>query len=526
MDFMKRNLFIVLITLCIFKLVQASTPGFEITTGKSWTGDTISYTQAEGEIINESKLKLNDWYIEVPFDPSTQEFLGSWGCEVEVLDDKLVLRGEVTNKTIKVLSSTTFGFIVQSNGSDFDVETAILYTQTKAVPNHTKADGSNDSEDMNIGLPYENNRYFPETMDVKEIKAAASALSINEVKAIIFKELNEHWDVVSKYLNTDDLLRVFALFLGWASRESTLNAGVETAQEDGFGVNSAHAYGPFQTAVTAFYGCDPTFDQEDDVPELYWYTLTEKNFFDPYISTHMGIRKLIHFVKEAVAFENTGIDIIRCALKGFNSGHANPMQESEKGTGYSDEIGSLSQWYFKTHHFDDNVYTWTGDEKVDRTDPWAWWDTFEPYTNLRVPIRVVNPEDNSTKTYYPGEYPTAATPAAAGDAKATVTPTANKTTAAEDVKPTSSGSCWSDALGFGCCKGCDVVYTDADGEWGVENGEWCGVDSASCKKSNAVACFSEPLGYPCCEGCDKYYEDKDGNWGVEDGKWCGLKDSC
>jgi hypothetical protein len=105
-------------------------------------------------------------------------------------------------------------------------------------------------------------------MEVEEIKKAATALKISEVKAIIFKELNEHWDIVSKYLNTDNMLKVFALFLGWASRESTLNAGVETAQEDGFGVNSAHAYGPFQTAVTAFYGCDPTFDQVDDVTEM------------------------------------------------------------------------------------------------------------------------------------------------------------------------------------------------------------------------------------------------------------------
>jgi len=526
MDFMKRTLFFVLVSLCSFLFVRASTPGFEINITKTWTGDTITYTQAEGEIKNQSKLKLNNWYIEVPFDKSTQEFLGSWGCEVEVQDDKLVLRGEITNKTLKVLTDTVFGFIVQSVGSKFDVEGALLYTQTKSVPNHTEPDGSNDAEDMNIGLPYEDNRYFLESMSVKDEKAAASALSVAEVKSIIFKELNEHWDVVSKYLNTDDILRVFALFLGWASRESTLNAGVETAQEDGFGVNSAHAYGPFQTAVTAFYGCDPTFDQEDDVPELYWYTLTEKNFYDPYISTHMGIRKLIHFVKEAVDFGNEGVDIIRCALKGFNSGHANPMQESEKGTGYSDEIGNLAKWYFKTRHFDDNVYTWTGDEKVDREDPWGWWDTYEPYTNIRVPIRVVNPEDKSTKTYYPGEYPATATAAAGAKATATATATTDKKTKTDDDIKTTSAPCWADALGYSCCKGCDVQYTDDDGEWGVEKNEWCGIDPTVCKKSNAVTCFSEALGFPCCKTCDSIYEDDDGKWGVENNDWCGLKDSC
>jgi hypothetical protein len=295
--------------------------------------------------------------------------------------------------------------MVANTGTDFDIENIILHTQTKDVPNHTKADGSDDSSDMNTDLPYEDNRYYSENIDVAEEKAAASALPISEVKAIIFKELNEHWDVVSKYLNTDNMLKVFALFLGWSSRESTLNAGVETAQEDGFGVNSAHAYGPFQTAVTAFYGCDPNFDQEDDVSEMYWYTLTERNFYDPYISTHMGIRKLIHFVKEAVSFEQTGIDIIRCALKGFNSGHATPMQESEKGNGYSDEIGSLSYWYYLNRHFDDEIYTWTGDARVDRSDPWGWWDKVEPYNDIKIDIQVRNPEDGTIKTYPAGTYP-------------------------------------------------------------------------------------------------------------------------
>ena len=405
MDFVKINLFKVLFGILCLILVNSSIPGFNVEITQSWTGGGTTYTQIEGEIINLSKLRIIDWYIEVPFKKSSQEFQGSWGCEVEVQDDKLIIRGEVTNKIIKALTNTTFGFMVANTGTDFDIENIILHTQTKDVPNHTKADGSDDSSDMNTDLPYEDNRYYSENIDVAEEKAAASALPISEVKAIIFKELNEHWDVVSKYLNTDNMLKVFALFLGWSSRESTLNAGVETAQEDGFGVNSAHAYGPFQTAVTAFYGCDPNFDQEDDVSEMYWYTLTERNFYDPYISTHMGIRKLIHFVKEAVSFEQTGIDIIRCALKGFNSGHATPMQESEKGNGYSDEIGSLSYWYYLNRHFDDEIYTWTGDARVDRSDPWGWWDKVEPYNDIKIDIQVRNPEDGTITTYPAGTYP-------------------------------------------------------------------------------------------------------------------------
>ena len=243
-------------------------------------------------------------------------------------------------------------------------------------------------------------------MDIAELKDAATAMSITEVKAVIFKELVEHWDVIRKYLKNDNMLKVFALFLGWATRESTLNAGVETAFEDGFGVNSAHAYGPFQTAVTAFYGCDPTFDLEDDVKELYWYTLNEKNFCDPYISTHMGIRKLIHFVLEAESFGVTGLDVVRCALKGFNSGHADPMRD-KSFQGYCDEIGSLGHWYYETGHFDDEEYTWTGDDRCDRTDPWSWWEKDDPLPEVDIPVRVRNPKDGTITTYTVDTYPTA-----------------------------------------------------------------------------------------------------------------------
>jgi len=29
--------------------------------------------------------------------------------------------------------------------------------------------------------------------------------------------------------------------------------------------------------------------------------------------------------------------------------------------------------------------------------------------------------------------------------------------------------------GYDCCEGCEVAYTDADGKWGYENDEWCGI---------------------------------------------------
>ncbi|OUM70293.1 Non-catalytic module family DOC2, partial [Piromyces sp. E2] len=90
--------------------------------------------------------------------------------------------------------------------------------------------------------------------------------------------------------------------------------------------------------------------------------------------------------------------------------------------------------------------------------------------------------------------------------------------------------CWSQRLGFPCCNGCDVVYTDNDGKWGAENGNWCGIDTSKCGNNNSNnQCFSTALGYPCCNGCevvDITYTDNDGRWGVENGNWCGIKNYC
>jgi hypothetical protein len=88
-------------------------------------------------------------------------------------------------------------------------------------------------------------------------------------------------------------------------------------------------------------------------------------------------------------------------------------------------------------------------------------------------------------------------------------------------------SCWSTSLGYPCCKtNCDVVVTDGDGDWGVENDEWCGI-SNSCGKSSASedACWSLALGYPCCEpGTTAIYTDDSGDWGVLNDDWCGIQE--
>ena len=82
-----------------------------------------------------------------------------------------------------------------------------------------------------------------------------------------------------------------------------------------------------------------------------------------------------------------------------------------------------------------------------------------------------------------------------------------------------SAACFSERLGYPCCKGNTVVYTDNDGKWGVENNNWCGIGSTS---GSSAACWSQALGYPCCSHKNVVYTDNDGDWGVENGDWCGI----
>jgi len=77
--------------------------------------------------------------------------------------------------------------------------------------------------------------------------------------------------------------------------------------------------------------------------------------------------------------------------------------------------------------------------------------------------------------------------------------------------------------GYRCCRnGCKVVYTDLDGDWGIEDGSWCGCGTTEYCNPNVLK-----QGYQCCETCGEvYYQDEDGDWGVENGEWCGSRYEC
>jgi Glycosyl hydrolase family 45./Cellulose or protein binding domain. len=86
-----------------------------------------------------------------------------------------------------------------------------------------------------------------------------------------------------------------------------------------------------------------------------------------------------------------------------------------------------------------------------------------------------------------------------------------------------SADCFSTALGYPCCTNTvNVVYTDSDGQWGVENNNWCGIQS----QAKSGLWTGQNQGYPACGHCIVTYVDGDGKWGVQDGNWCGLKNTC
>ncbi|ORX87246.1 concanavalin A-like lectin/glucanase [Anaeromyces robustus] len=74
-------------------------------------------------------------------------------------------------------------------------------------------------------------------------------------------------------------------------------------------------------------------------------------------------------------------------------------------------------------------------------------------------------------------------------------------------------------LGYNCCRNtCSISYKDDDGNWGIENGNWCGIPF-TCYNG----CWSMP-DYQCCRNTRvSQYTDSAGNeWGIENNQWCGI----
>jgi hypothetical protein len=102
------------------------------------------------------------------------------------------------------------------------------------------------------------------------------------------------------------------------------------------------------------------------------FDLTPQNFYDPGISIYMGIRHIIHYSKQAKAAGYTGTQLLRHELIGYNTGFVTNSNASWL-VQYSDEIGSLAGWYLANGHLYDSQFTWTGDPRVSRSQPWGWY---------------------------------------------------------------------------------------------------------------------------------------------------------
>lgn len=233
---------------------------------------------------------------------------------------------------------------------------------TIPVPTPTQSTQSPSQSTTSAGSAI---RYFPVGTPVATMQADATAMSKQQVKLLIEKEVNANLGVIETKLGFSSEQQAYAFFLGMATRESTLNAGLET------GSGPSHSYGPIQAAEPAYAG-NPNYAQENDVPQMMQFSFTPQNFYDPGIAVYMGIRHLLHFSNQARTAGYTGTDMLRHTLAGYNTGNVNVTDQNELQS-YSDEIGALTGWYLYNAHLYDTLFTWTGDPRVNRSQPWGWY---------------------------------------------------------------------------------------------------------------------------------------------------------
>ncbi|KAG4092058.1 hypothetical protein H8356DRAFT_1705506 [Neocallimastix lanati (nom. inval.)] len=72
------------------------------------------------------------------------------------------------------------------------------------------------------------------------------------------------------------------------------------------------------------------------------------------------------------------------------------------------------------------------------------------------------------------------------------------------------------------CTGCESNYSDSDGDWNYIDDHWCKVDDKKCQAGDS---FELIAGYPSCVNSfnQAYYFDFNGEWGVENNDWCFIK---
>ena len=215
------------------------------------------------------------------------------------------------------------------------------------------------------------NRYFPLGTSPTVMKTKAAKIPKEQVKLMIDQQVSEYWTLIHKLTGINSINKAEAFFLGMASRESTLNASTETGgtQTTGF-YNPGHCYGALQASVAAYVSTH--YSPEYNVPQAQMplYKLTADNYYDPGIAIYMGLRHFLSYVEDAKQYH--GIDRIKHAQTGFSTGSIQ-MTDPKQVKSYDDEVAALAGWYLHNGHLRDSEFTWTGDPRVNRKNPWSWY---------------------------------------------------------------------------------------------------------------------------------------------------------
>lgn len=86
--------------------------------------------------------------------------------------------------------------------------------------------------------------------------------------------------------------------------------------------------------------------------------------------------------------------------------------------------------------------------------------------------------------------------------------------------------CMAEIISYPCCAldNTKVYATDEYGDWGYDfkTSTWCGITPYV----KIEHCKAQAQGYSCCSGCEVVYYDDDGQWGIENDSWCGIPDDC
>jgi len=82
-------------------------------------------------------------------------------------------------------------------------------------------DTSRDIQKEGVGNPLNfGERNTPADASTAEIRAINHKMTVQQVKYALYKEIDEHWDLISTRLGQTDREKMYALFLGLGSRES------------------------------------------------------------------------------------------------------------------------------------------------------------------------------------------------------------------------------------------------------------------------------------------------------------------